>query len=219
MNEKEKILIVEDDIDNRFILEKLLQINNYDIKTAVDGIEALEVIKEFSPKVIIADWTMPKLDGVELCKIIKEKDNTKLIYFILLTARASTRDIVSGFNHGADDFLVKPIENEEILARIRAGIRIYNLQNELKKIEHTKALVEMACTIGHQINNPLSSLILSVDSVSNELNEAQRESLEDDILIIKKSLDRIKDSIKALINLKNPEVVNYAGDNSMIKVS
>ena len=134
--EKNKILVVEDERDTRFILDKLLTKNNYDVVTSVNGEEALKILKEFNPQVILADWTMPVMDGIELCKIIKEEEKYKSIYFIILTARASLKDRVTGLDFGADDFLVKPVENQELLARIRSGIRIHNLQNELKNIEH-----------------------------------------------------------------------------------
>jgi len=218
MKEKDKILIVQDDEDTRFILEKLLQLNNYDVRAAKDGLEALQIISEYNPKVIIADWTMPRMDGIELCTRLKENPATKVIYFILLTARASTKDVVSGFDSGADDFLVKPIDNQEILARLRAGIRIYDLQNELQKVQHSKALVELACTLGHQINNPLSGLILSINNIKDELKDTQIDALKDDIMIIEKSIERINNSVKTLINLQNPEIISYAGDNNMIKI-
>lgn len=118
--------------------------NGYDVLIANNGQEALEVIKDDLPKAIVADWTMPIMDGIELCNILKSDEKYKLIYYIILTARTSLKDRVKGLDVGADDFLLKPIENQELLARIRSGVRIHNLQNELKSIEHSKALIEMA---------------------------------------------------------------------------
>lgn len=217
--EKDRILIVEDEEDTRFILERLLSKNDYEVKTARNGQEALDLIDEYQPKVIIADWTMPVMDGLELCNIVKKNEKYKLIYFILLTARASLKDRVMGLDIGADDFLVKPVENQELLARIRSGIRIHNLQNELKSIEHNKALVEMACTIGHQINNPLSSLIMSVKTLQEELEASKAKKVEDDIYIINESIERIKKFVQALVNLENPEIVNYTSESRMIRIN
>lgn len=216
--EKDRILIVEDEEDTRFILERLLAKNDYEVKAARNGSEALEVIESYNPKVIIADWTMPVMDGLELCNNLKKNESYKLVYFILLTARASLKDRVTGLDIGADDFLVKPVENQELLARIRSGIRIHNLQNELKSIEHNKALVEMACTIGHQINNPLSSLIMSLKTLRDELEEARAQKLEEDFYIINESIERIKKFVQALVNLENPEIVNYTSDSKMLKI-
>lgn len=217
METEDRILIVEDEADSRFIYERLLKKNGYIIKSAENGDEALQLIEEFKPKVILADWTMPKLNGVELCNIVKNKDEYKLIYFILLTARTSLKDRVEGLETGADDYLIKPIENQELIARIRSGIRIHNLQNELKNIEHDKAVVELACTIGHQINNPLSSLKMSLESLKDELN-TDKEEVKDDLFIVDESLKRIQEFVKALQNLKSAEIMNYALDNKMLKI-
>lgn len=217
MESKDKVLIVEDEKDTRFILEKLLSRNNYDVMTAVNGEEALEMLKTFSPKVILADWTMPVLDGLALCNILKADEKYKLIYFIILTARSSLKDRIMGLDIGADDFLVKPVENQELLARIRSGVRIFNLQNELRNIEHSRAVVEMACTIGHKINNPLSSLVLAIQSIENDLNDPEKKKIWEDLSVIKESSERINKFVQELIHLQNPEVIEYVDKNRMIK--
>jgi sigma-B regulation protein RsbU (phosphoserine phosphatase) len=214
---KDKVLIVEDEKDTRFILEKLLSRNNYETATAVNGEEALEILKTFSPKVVLADWTMPVLDGLALCNILKNDESNKLIYFIILTARSSLKDRIMGLDVGADDFLVKPVENQELLARIRSGIRIFNLQSELRNIEHSKAVVEMACTIGHKINNPLSSLVLSVKNIENEIAKEDKSKFQEDFSSVTESIERIKKFVNELIHLQNPEVINYFEENRMIK--
>ena len=217
MIDKDKILIVEDEEDTRFILERLLVRNNYEVHSAINGKEALSKLKDYHPKVIVADWTMPEMDGLQLCNKVKEQEEFKTIYFIVLTARASLKDRVMGLDTGADDFLVKPVENQELLARIRSGIRIHNLQNELKNIEHTKAIVEMACTIGHKINNPLSSLIMSLESLESEIEEDKKEKIQEDFYIIEESIKRIKQFVEALQNLKNPELTDYTPNKKMLK--
>ncbi len=214
---KNKILIVEDDNDTLFILNKLLTKNNYQVYTSSNGKDAYDMLNEVVPEVILADWTMPIMDGLELCDIIKKDEKYKLIYFIILTARASLKDRVTGLDIGADDFLVKPVQNQELLARIRSGIRIHNLQNELKNIEHNKALIEMACTIGHKINNPLSSLLVSVKNIEDELG-IKKSSFEEELFIINQSIERIKTLANDLTHLQNPQVINYSSDNKMLKL-
>lgn len=216
---KDKVLIVEDEKDTRFILEKLLSRNNYEVVTAVNGQDALEVLKTFYPKVIVADWTMPVLDGLALCNILKGDEKFKLTYFIVLTARSSLKDRIMGLDLGADDFLVKPVENQELLARIRSGIRIYNLQAELRNIEHSKAVIEMACTIGHKINNPLSSLVLSLKNIENELTESEKSKMGEDLVNINASIVRIRTFVNDLLHLQNAETVNYFEDSKMIKTN
>ena len=215
---KDLILVVEDEKDTRYILDKLLTKNNYEVVTSINGQEAIELLKQHKPKVIIADWTMPVMDGIELCKILKEDETFKLIYFIILTARASLKDRVIGLDVGADDFLVKPVDNQELLARIRSGIRIHNLQNELRNIEHNKAIIEMACTIGHKINNPLSSLLMSVKSIEDELNSIDKDKYNDDFNITYQSIEKIKSLVNDLTHLKNPDLIEYTPDQKMVKL-
>ncbi len=214
----DRILVVEDDEDFRFILERSLTKNKYEVKTAVNGVEALALLDEFQPKVVIADWMMPRMDGLELCNVIKHEERYKSIYFILLTARSSLRDRVTGLDVGADDFLVKPVENQELLARIRSGIRIYNLQQELRSVAHDKAIVEIACTIGHKINNPLSSLIMTLHGLEDELSKKPENKFLEDFMIIKESIDRIKTFVEALQNIDKPTLIDYSDDQKMINL-
>lgn len=212
------VLLVEDEKDTRFILEKLLSKNDFIVETATNGQEALDKLKSFSPKVILADWTMPVMDGLRLCSTLKNDPKYKTIYFIILTARTSLNDRVTGLDIGADDFLVKPIENQELIARIRSGIRIFDLQNELKLVEHSKAIIEMACTIGHNLNNPLSSLSMAIENLKAELDEKSKSSHEDDLKIIQLSIEKIKTLAAQLVNIQNPELVDYSGNQKMIKL-
>lgn len=216
--EKDKVLIVEDDPDTRFILRRSLEKSKYEVEATENGKTALKALESFSPKVIIADWTMPEMDGLELCQILKDDPRYKLIYFIILTARSSLKDRVTGLDFGADDFLIKPVETQELLARIRSGVRIHNLQSELKQVEHKKAIIEMACTIGHQINNPLSSLLLSLENLIQEATIDKAKNTQEDIMIIRESVERIKNLVQKLMNIQNPEIVKYAGEKQMLKI-
>ena len=217
MTEKDKILVVEDERDTRFILEKLLTKNNFEVMTANNGQEALQMLEKFDPKVILADWTMPIMDGLELCNQIKSNEKYKIIYFIILTARTSLRDRVTGLDIGADDFLMKPIENQELVARIKSGIRIFNLQRELKAIEHSKAVVELACTIGHKINNPLSSLKIAMNNLKETDPSKSSEHVEEDFQIMQQAIERIQNFVHQLTHLENPEIINYTDESKMIK--
>ncbi len=218
---KNTVLIVEDEKDTLFILDKLLTKNDFQVYTSTNGQEALKLLEDIVPQVIIADWTMPIMSGLELCNSIKKNEKFKSIYFIILTARASLKDRVTGLDLGADDFLVKPVQNQELLARIRSGIRIHNLQNELVKIEHNKALIEMACTIGHKINNPLSSLVVSIHNIEEEIKKIEKnekKSFDEDFVIISQSIERIKLLVNDLTHLQNPEIIDYTSDNKMLKL-
>ncbi len=214
---KNQIILVEDDEDTIFIFENLLLKNDFEVKVARNGEEALKIIDEgFYPQVVLADWTMPVMDGLQLCKVIKSEEKYKSLYFIMLTSRSSVQDRIIGLEAGADDFLMKPIDNTELIARIRSGIRIFELQAELAKVEHSKALVEMACTLGHKFNNPLSSLTISLDSLKDELPEDVNEKVKDDLKTIDESIKRINDLVKQLTKLDDPKIINYLDGQGML---
>jgi len=211
----DKILIVENNTETLLLLKKLLSINNYETNEAENVIDALKLLKNEIPAIIISSWSLPAVNGPELCRIVKSDENFKTIYFIILSSKATLNDRIAGLDFGADDFIVKPVENQELLARIRTGIRVHNLQNELKKIEHDKALLEMACTIGHQINNPLSSLMCALNSMKFDyLKVGQNEDFD----IIEKSISRIKNLAADLIHLKEPKITDYIPGTTMLKL-
>jgi sigma-B regulation protein RsbU (phosphoserine phosphatase) len=218
LEEKAKILLVEEDTETRKLLKKLLIKNNLNVSDASNGEEALKKLKNHPIHIIVSNWTLPILNGLELCKIIKSDEKYKTIYFIMLTARASLKDRVTGLDAGADDFIIKPIDHQELLARIRTGIRIQNLQNEVKTMERAQALVYMACTIGHKLNNPLNSLALTVHNLKDELKGINKPQIQDDFRIIDKSIERMDKFVKDLIELEQPQYTDYLPGVSMIKL-
>ena len=100
----------------------------------------------------------------------------------------------------------------------RSGIRIYNLQNELKLIEHSKAIVEIACTIGHNLNNPLSSLTLALTNIKDEIKLGKNADVAEDFSIINQSIEKIKVLVNQLTHLEKPEIITYSEDSKMIKL-
>lgn len=127
-----KILVIDDDPIIRLFLKKALEKEGYEITIASDGQEGLEQIKRIGPDLIICDWMMPIVDGLEVCRQVKENSTFSTIFFILLTARGSLEDRVKGLDTGADDFLAKPIEIAELQARVRAGLRLRQLTRDLQ---------------------------------------------------------------------------------------
>lgn len=127
-----RILIAEDDWTTRSMLAAVLKKNGYDVVEAEDGAEALHVLQgDNAPRLAILDWMMPELDGVEACRQMRAKDEDNPPYIILLTSRSRGCDVVEGLDAGADDYLVKPYDPSELLARIHVGQRIVALQDAL----------------------------------------------------------------------------------------
>ena len=130
-----KILIVEDDYVSRDVLQRTLQKAGYDTVTAEDGLEALERYYETDINIIISDWMMPNMDGVSLCKKIREISKDNYVYFIILTVKDKKEDLIEVFEAGADDFISKPLDTGEIKARIKTGERIIKLGQEQKLLQ------------------------------------------------------------------------------------
>jgi DNA-binding response OmpR family regulator len=115
-----RVLVVEDDEEIADVLRRSLRNEGYEVRTSGDGIEALDIAVGFAPDVVVLDLGLPRLDGVEVCRRLRADSDVPIL---MLTARAETEDRVSGLDSGADDYLVKPFERKELLARIRALLR------------------------------------------------------------------------------------------------
>ena len=136
------LLVVEDDPVSRRILERSLTKNGREVVSASNGREALDLLgKTFFP-IVITDWMMPELDGLELCRRIRELEWPNYIFTILLTARGAVDDIITGLDAGADDYLTKPFNKAELEARLRAGTRILKLYEEINTLSITDPLTQ-----------------------------------------------------------------------------
>lgn len=130
-----KILVADDREENRYLLKLLLEHQGHIVLTSQNGLECIEKVKESKPDLILMDVKMPEMDGFEACKILKENSNTKDIFIILLTAAFSNvKDKVKGLDYGADDYLSQPIDKGELLARVRAALRIKTIQDEVNRL-------------------------------------------------------------------------------------
>jgi class 3 adenylate cyclase len=134
-----RILIVDDEPFNLDLLEQELMEHDYVIERAVNGLEALEKTGTFRPDVILLDFMMPKMNGLEVVQRLRETEEYKSIPVILLTARATQQEKVAGLDAGADDYVTKPFDSFELLARVRAMLRIKRLHDELDEWNRTLA--------------------------------------------------------------------------------
>jgi len=129
-----KILISEDNPSSLLILQTTLEQWKYEVVPTTDGNQAWHALQDENlPSLAILDWMMPGIDGIELCRKIRERDDLRSLYIILLTAKTHKDDLVEGLHAGADDYMVKPFNREELQARVKAGIRIVQLQNNLEQ--------------------------------------------------------------------------------------
>ncbi|MCE9626625.1 MAG: response regulator [Candidatus Eisenbacteria bacterium] len=128
-----RVLIVEDDPFFQRVLLKRLSAEGYQVQAACDGREGMKAIVSFEPDLVISDWMMPQVDGLELCQSVKTGLGDTAPYFILLTAKGEISDKLLALDTGADDYLVKPCDQGELMARVRAGLRIVLLSQDMRK--------------------------------------------------------------------------------------
>jgi sigma-B regulation protein RsbU (phosphoserine phosphatase) len=128
-----KILLAEDDLISRMMLAHLLESWGHEVTAVQDGAEAMAVARTFQPEVVISDWAMPRLSGLELCRGIRNVSNTGFLYFILLTAREGSRESLDeAYEAGVDDFLAKPCHPQDLRARLRVAERVARLEDALQ---------------------------------------------------------------------------------------
>lgn len=166
-----RILIAEDDRVSRRILETHLRKWDHDVVSTSNGCEAWDVLQgENPPRLAILDWMMPEMDGIEVCRRLREMDQA-FTYVIMLTARDATQDTVTALESGADDFLSKPYNAEELRSRVGAGQRIVELQTRLE--EANEKLTRLATTDSlTQISN--RNMVLA--TLESELRRCSREA-------------------------------------------
>lgn len=125
------ILVADDEIVTRRLLARTLEQWDFTAIEAEDGESAWAILTSRQPPIAILDWMMPKLDGPELCRRIRQEPSLAHLHVVLLTSRGGRQDVVAGLGAGADDYLVKPFDPEELRARVNVGVRVVGLQNRL----------------------------------------------------------------------------------------
>jgi len=141
---KEKVLLVDDDPTILRLLGKWLELAGYDVITATDGLRAQDIMRSEWPHLLLTDWTMPNLDGLDLCRWLRREQTPHYVYSIILTGRDTQQDVVKGLQAGADDFLKKPIDRNELIARLNAGNRVIDLETKLSLLARTDPLTGLS---------------------------------------------------------------------------
>jgi DNA-binding response OmpR family regulator len=129
------VLVVDDDAVSRAQLSALVRAAGYEVSTADHGREAWDALRITRIPVVISDWYMPELDGPELCRRIRARPNEPYVYFVLITGRGGKAHYLAGMEAGADDFITKPVDPDELRARLTVAQRILGLRRELQQLE------------------------------------------------------------------------------------
>jgi len=162
------ILIVDDDKFFLNFIHLVLKKQGYQVLTGTNGKEGLAILEKKTPDLIISDVMMQEMNGIEFCKAVKANPKTKDIYFLVLTSKSEVSEKIRLLDIGADDFLSKPVNNDELLAKVRASMRIRDLQRELK--ESNQRLT--------QLNMKLQQTTQYLQKANREIKEAQSQLLQ-----------------------------------------
>jgi diguanylate cyclase (GGDEF)-like protein len=204
------VIIAEDEPSVRALLGRQLEDAGYSVVSCADGEEALEAVRRQGSGIILADWMMPKMDGIQLCRAVRElcaSEELGVVYYILVTAKSKQEQMVAGLDAGADDYLTKPYHAKELLARLRAGERIFELQRQLMRrqeelraanrelecMAHTDPLtglanrrrlferLEEAWSLARRHKRPLTCVMFDLDDFK-QVNDAHGHNAGDDVL-------------------------------------
>lgn len=215
-----KILVIDDLPENVFILQDRLVQEGYDVITACDGNEGIEKAYESFPDLILLDVMMPDISGFEVCKILSTNEKTKHIPIILVTAKASAEDTKEGLESGAFDYIKKPFNRIELMARVKSALKLSEANKQLLEIEKKTTFVATIVTANHKIKQPLTLLSLSSAALKNELEKdsISKEAILNRLKYIDAAIKDIGDVLNKLNSITKPELSDYAKDVKMIRV-
>ena len=200
METTKKILIVDDTIDTVDLLRKRLRAEGYDTAEAYDGEECLRQVDAYRPDLIVLDVMMPKLDGYEVCRRLKADECTRYIPILMLTAKSDVEDKIKGLDTGADDYIPKPFNYQELSARIRSLLAIREAHEKLAEAEKTGALECMMDEVAHEVRNPLTSIGGFARRVYADLPEGSPNRKYMELII--EDVKRIETIIKQLVEME-----------------
>ncbi|HIJ58118.1 MAG TPA: diguanylate cyclase [Deltaproteobacteria bacterium] len=222
------ILIAEDDPVSRMLLEKTLVKAGYEVATVTNGREALESFSEKFFPIVLTDWMMPEMDGLQLCRAIRKNISTGYVFIFILTARDSIDNMVAGLEAGADDYLTKPINRPELMARLKTATRVLELEKSLKDANEEITILAITDTLTGCYNrtfmdehlpkeikrairykHPISLIMLDIDHFK-QVNDTYGHQAGDEVL---KELVR---SINRSIRYDVDWVARYGGEEFLV---
>ncbi|MAT57050.1 MAG: response regulator [Ignavibacteriae bacterium] len=215
---KHKILVVDDSKDNVIILRERLENEGFEISTAYSGEEAILKSLTEIPDLILLDVMMPEMSGFEVCKRISGNEKTREIPIILLTALVEPKDIKEGFQAGAYDYIKKPFNKVELIARINSALRFRETAKLILDIEKINTFAASVVTTNHEIKQPLTLINLSVAALKREVSkdELNRQSIEKRISIIETAARDILKFLEVYSAIKKPVLTDYINNIKMI---
>jgi two-component system NtrC family sensor kinase len=219
------VLLADDDPTMRLLLSTVLEQGGHVVTTAAaDGQAALESYIATPVPLLILDWEMPRMDGLELCRRIRASDHGDDAFILVITARDKTEDLTAVLNAGADDYMSKPVTPDNMMARVRIAERRIAVnsarrtaETQLRKAQYLAGIGETSLALQHEINNPLAALLSNTSLI--EAGMVSEAEMGESLATIAQMARRIADVVKKLRQLNNPVSVEYLGNARMIDIN
>jgi len=216
-----RILIVDDVPVNVAMMEKFVGKAGYESVSAGSGAEALQLLSEDPADLILLDVVMPDMDGFEVCEILRRDPATEQIPVIMVTAlETDSEDKARGLRSGANDYLTKPVNRDELLARIETQLRLRDLEAKRLLFEKLNVTSQMVTTLHHEINNPLTGILGYAQLLITRLEQGalDPDELGKAIASIRDASERIREVMEKLNRITDPDATRSAGGATMLEL-
>ena len=206
-----RILVADDDPFNRELLQMELTDAGFEVITANDGEDALRKAQEFPVDLLLLDVMMPKIDGVELVRKFREQKEFENLPIVLLTAKAQTKDKLLGLDAGANDYITKPFDIREVLARVRVQLRLTELERKSREAERVKGVLEMAGAAAHELSQPISGALghVYLMLMEEDVGDGRKSVRVEDLKNTEDCLRRATDILHKIQGIRRYEVRDY----------
>ena len=216
-----KILVIDDYPDNVFLLQNRLEREGFEVIKAYDGTMGIQKAVEEKPDLILLDVMMPDISGFDVCKTLTTREDTKLIPIILVTALSEAESLKKGLQSGAFDYVKKPFNRNELIARINSALRFSEMNMLLVEVEKVKTYAATVVTANHEIKQPLTQINLSTAAIRRELSKSDfsHETILKRIEFIEHAARDILTVLEKLGSIRRPVITPYVNNQNIIDLS
>jgi DNA-binding response OmpR family regulator len=219
-----RVLVADDDEEMQLWFEAMLAAAGHEAQIVADGTAALAAWESSKPALVLLDWQMPGLDGIEVCRRIRAQEPGRETFVMVITARDGSDDLMQMLDAGADEFVSKPLTPQVFVTRMSIAERRIELaaarraaEQALTQARFLAGIGETAIAIQHEVNNPLTALLGAVALIQHKL--VAEDEVPDTLEIIAEQAERIGQVVKRLGGLREPKSVEYLAGKQMIDLS
>ncbi len=215
-----KILVIDDLPENVFLIQDRLENEGFEVLTAYDGQTGIEKCLNEKPDLVLLDVMMPEISGLEVCNHLVNNPATSNIPIILVTAKSTAEDTKEGLEAGAFDYIKKPFNRIELIARVNSALKFADMQKKLLMAEQKSTFSATMVTANHKIKQPLTLISLSSAAIKRELQKEEiiRENIINRLSFIEGGIKEISDVLNELSSVKTPEFSNYVKNIKMVDI-